>query len=263
MVIRFGPSGLGGKTEAIAVLEKYHKLGLKACEIAFTYGVYLDKKSAEEIWKKAKELDINLSIHAPYYINLNSDDKTKIEASKKRILDCCEIGHYLSSDKHKTSIVFHAGFYSKMEPEEAFQNIKKEIIELLEEIKKKKFNVVLCPEVMGKRNVFGSIEEISKLVKETGCGFCIDFAHVLARYDKNNFELIEESFGKAEYWHCHFSGIVYGDKGEKNHRHTEEKEWKGLFSFLKTLDKNITIVSEAPDPVGDAVEGMGIWGKIN
>jgi deoxyribonuclease-4 len=262
MVIRFGPSGLGGKEEAIFVLEKYHKLGLKACEIAFTYGVYLDKKSAEEIGEKAKDLDINLSIHAPYYINLNSDDKTKIEASKKRILDCCEIGHYLSSAKHKVPIVFHAGFYSKMEPEAAFQNIKKEIIELMKDVEMEKWNVVLCPELMGKRNVFGSVEEISLLVKETGCGFCIDFAHVLARYDKNNFELINDNFGGFNEWHCHFSGIVYGDKGEKNHRHTEAKEWKNLFGFLKKLDKDITIVSEAPDPVGDAVEGMGLWNEI-
>ncbi|MEI7719359.1 MAG: TIM barrel protein [archaeon] len=262
-MIRFGPSGLGGKSEAITILESYAKQGLKACEVAFTYGVYLDKESAEEIGKKAKELDIYLSIHAPYYINLNSEDKAKIEASKKRILDCCEIGHYLSADsKHKTPIVFHAGFYSKLEPAEAFQNIKKEIVELMGEIEKKKFNVILCPEVMGKINVFGSIEEISKLVEETGCGFCIDFAHVLARYDKNNFELIESNFGKAKEWHCHFSGIVYGDKGEKNHKHTEKTEWRNLFVFLKTQKKEITIISEAPNPVGDAVEGSGIFSKL-
>lgn len=262
-MIRFGPSGLGGKNEATISLENYAKLGLRACEVAFTYGVYLDKESAEEIGKKAKELDIYLSIHAPYYINLNSEDKTKIEASKKRILDCCEIGHYLSAGiKRKTPIIFHAGFYSKMKPEEAFENIKKEIVELMKDIEKKKLNVVLCPEVMGKRNVFGSIEEISKLVEETGCGFCIDFAHVLARYDDTKHNLIEEKFGKFKEWHCHFSGIDYGDKGEKNHKHTEEKEWKNLFGFLRGLNKEITIVSEAPNPVGDAKEGLEFWEKL-
>ena len=264
MVIRFGPSGIGGKDEAINVLEEYSKVGLRACEVAFTYGVYLDKKSAEEIGKKAKELDIYLSIHAPYYINLNSVDKKKIEASKKRILDCCEIGHCLSHSGKKVSIVFHAGFYSNLIPEEAFQNIKKEILELMGVVEKEKWNVVLCPEIMGKRNVFGSIEEISRLVKETGCGFCIDFAHTLARYDDRKYDMVEKEFGKAKSWHCHFSGIVYGDKGEKHHRHTEEKEWKDLFGFLKDFkDKEITIISEAPDPSGDAVEGMGLWKEIS
>lgn len=259
MVIRIGPSGLGGKNEAISILEEYHKNKINACEIAFTYGVYLDVESAKKIGEVAKKLDIFLSIHAPYYVNLNSKDKKKIEASKKRILDCCEIGHYLSSSNHKVPIVFHAGFYSEMDFNTTFDNIKKEILELMKEIKNKKWNVELCPEVMGKRNVFGSIDEISRLVKETGCGCCIDFAHVLARYDSNNFSLIEKEFGKLNHWHCHFSGIVYGNKGEKNHKQTEGSEWRNLFSFLKKFsDKEIVIISEAPEPMKDSVNGINV-----
>lgn len=254
-MIKIGCSGLGGKDEAISNLDNYTKNGIGACELAFTYGVYLDKESAMEIGLKAKELGILLSIHAPYYINLNSEDKAKVESSKKRILDCCEIGHHLSSGfKRKVPIVFHAGFYSKMTPEETFENIEKIIIDLIEEIKKRKLNVELCPEVMGKRNVFGSIEEISLLVKKTGCGCCIDFAHILARYDFNNFSLVEKEFGKLNHWHCHFSGIVYGDKGEKNHKQTESCEWKNLLNFLQKFpDKEIVIISEAPSPVDDAI----------
>jgi deoxyribonuclease-4 len=258
--IRFGPSGIGGKTDAIDNLELFSKIGLRACEIAFTYGVYFDKKIAEEVGKKAKELDINLSIHAPYYVNLNSSEKAKIVASKKRILDCCEIGNILSSgdSKRKTKIVFHAGFYGK-NMEEAFGIIKKNIVDLMGIIKEKNWNVILCPEVMGKRNVFGSIDEISQLIKETGCSCCIDFAHILARYDKYEFELARQKFENLKSWHCHFSGIVYGDKGEKHHIHTEEKEWRQLFDFLRGIDKEITIVSEAPDPSGDAKEGLEMW----
>ena len=64
----------------ISNLEKYSELGLKACEIAFTYGVYIkNKEDAEKIGRKARELDIELSIHAPYWINLNSKEKKKIE----------------------------------------------------------------------------------------------------------------------------------------------------------------------------------------
>jgi deoxyribonuclease-4 len=262
MTIRFGPSGIGGKGEAVSNLENFAKSGLRACEIAFTYGVYFDKKIADEVGKKAKELDISLSIHAPYYINLNSGEKAKVVASKKRILDCCEIGHYLScgDSKRKTKIVFHAGFYGKNK-EEAFGIIKENVLDLMKTIEEEKWNVVLCPEVMGKRNVFGSIEEISKLIKETGCSCCIDFAHILARYDKYEFGLVKENFDDLKNWHCHFSGIVYGDKGEKNHIHTEKKEWKELFGFLRGIDKDVVIISEAPNPVGDAKEGMEMWKK--
>ena len=53
-----------------------------------------NKEDAVKIGKKAKKSGIKLSIHAPYWINLNSKDKKKIEQSKQRILKSCEIGHY-------------------------------------------------------------------------------------------------------------------------------------------------------------------------
>ena len=96
MSIRFGPAGLGGVKEAEENLEKFSKLGLRACEIAFTYGIYIkNKQDAVRIGKKAKELDIKLSIHAPYWLNLNSKEKIKIEQSKishaLTTLKCCNI----------------------------------------------------------------------------------------------------------------------------------------------------------------------------
>ncbi|VVB80351.1 endonuclease 4 [uncultured archaeon] len=263
--IRFGPSGIGGKSEAITNLGLYSKMGLRACEVAFTYGVYFDKVTAEEVGKKAKDLDIKLSIHAPYYVNLNSDEKAKIEATKKRILDCCEIGHYFScgDSKRKTSIVFHPGYYSE-DRKKALENIEKRISELMEIVKEKKWNVILCPELMGKINVFGSIDEIAEVVNRTGCSCCIDFAHVLARYQgEDKFEEILDAFSKLKEWHCHFSGIIYTNKGEKQHRHVEEREWKHLLNFLKKLDKQqIIIICEAPDPVADSEEGLKILEKL-
>ena len=82
MGIRFGPAGLGPVNTAEKILETYHKLGLRACEIAFTYNVYIKPEDAVRIGKKAQELDIELSIHAPYFVNLNSEEKAKIEATK-------------------------------------------------------------------------------------------------------------------------------------------------------------------------------------
>lgn len=258
-MIKIGPSGIGGKKDIIDNLRKYHSLGVRVSEITFTYGIYIDEDFAKEIGEELTKLDMEISIHAPYYINLNSKDKEKIIASKKRILDCCEIGHILSHGrKKKTSIVFHSGFYSDMDKEKAFENIKNEILNLMEEVDKNKWNIILCPEIMGKRNVFGSIEEIHKLINETKCGCCIDFAHILARYDSNQFNLVKEKFGNMKNWHCHFSGINYGDKGEKNHKQTTNEEWEGLFKFLTKLNIDINIISEAPEPLDDAVNAIKI-----
>ncbi len=256
MTIRFGPAGLGGVKEAIDNLEMYHKLGLRACEIAFTYGVYIkNKEDATRIRKIAKKFKIKLSIHAPYWINLNSDDEEKIEKSKQRILKCLEVGTWLGAD----IVVFHCGFFGKKDKEESYQNIKNAILELQEKAKQKKFTPKLAPETTGKINVFGSINEIARLVEETGCSFCIDFAHILARYKSYKFKEVFERFRKYKKIHIHFSGIEYGEKGERHHKKTDIKDWKKLISNLPK-NKQITIINESPTPVDDSVIGLRILG---
>jgi deoxyribonuclease-4 len=261
-MIKFGPAGLGGVNEAVSNLEEYHKLGLKACEIAFTYGVYIkNKEDAEKIGNAAKKLGIELSIHAPYWINLNSEDKEKIRKSKERILRCCEVGTWLGAHR----VVFHPGYYGKKSKEEAYENIKNQILELKEEIKVKKYRPKLAPETTGKVNVFGSINEIENLVKDTGCGFCIDFAHILARYKKYKFKEILEKFKDHKELHIHFSGIEYGKKGERYHKKTEEGEWKKLLENLSKIsrDKEVIIINESPDPMGDSVLGLRIFQELS
>jgi len=264
MNIRFGPAGLGPAETAEKILEQYHKLGLKACEIAFTYNVYIKEKDAPRIGKKAKELGISLSIHAPYFVNLNSEEKAKREATKKRILDCCKIGHLLGAK----TIVFHPGYYSNKgkteeDREKSYNIIKEGILDIMAIIKANKWDIKIAPETMGKVNVFGSVDEISCLSRETHCGFCIDFAHILAREKKVDFDKLISLFPNKE-WHCHFSGIVYGDKGEKHHRSTEKEEWKSLLENLNKVakDKEFTIINESPTLVDDSVQGLKLWDKM-
>lgn len=251
MSIKFGPAGMGSIKEAVSNLEGYHKLGLRACEIAFTYGVYIKRKEdAEKIRKAAEKYDIELSIHAPYWINLNSDDREKVEASKKRILDSCEVGQWLGAKR----VIFHCGFYEKKSREESYENIKARIIEMQKEIEKNKWHVKLAPETMGKVNVFGSVEEIARLAREIECDFCLDFAHILAREKRIDIKKIKKLFPQ-KHWHCHFSGIEYGERGEKHHKKTEEEFWKKLLEILPKK-KRINIINESPSPVEDSVLGL-------
>jgi len=259
-MIRFGPAGIGGKDEVISNLNKFSKLGLKACEIAFTYGIYLRiPKLLHKIKEVSQKLDVKLSIHAPYWINLNSKEKIKIEQSKKRILGCCKVGNDLGARK----IVFHAGFYGKMDKETTYQNIKKAIIDMQKVIKKNKWKVELCPETMGKINVFGSVDEILRLVKETKCNFCLDFAHLYARnLGKKKYKELYGPFKKFKELHCHFSGIVFGSKGERSHKATNEKDIRELLGILPK-NKDIVIINESGDPVGDSVKSLKIYNKKN
>ena len=83
-MIRIGPAGSAGLGSEKA-LEKICELGLNAMEIEFTYGVKMSDSQAKKLGNRARELDIALSVHCPYYINLASKEEEKLEASKKRI----------------------------------------------------------------------------------------------------------------------------------------------------------------------------------
>jgi len=273
--IKFGPTGIGLVGDAVANLERYAELGFEAAEVLFTYGVYIkERKDALRIGRAAKRLGIYLSVHASYFVNLNSKDEKKVEASKKRILRCCEVASWLGARR----VVFHAGFYtstfskSKLvegrgwrvegDRRKDFEKIKEGIVEMQEVIKRNKWDVELCPEVMGKRNVFGSIDEVGDLVEATGCSVCIDVAHVLARYGDYSFSEIEKVF-KMKKWHVHFSGIEYGEKGERRHLVTSVSEWEKVLRFLSKLDKDVVLICESPDAVEDTKVAKQLWEKLS
>ncbi|MEM4641438.1 MAG: TIM barrel protein [Candidatus Pacearchaeota archaeon] len=256
MEINFGPAGIGGKNEAIKNLEMYKKHGLKAAEVEFTYGIYLNNEDAKKIGMVAKNLGISLSIHAPYYINLNSEDKKKQEASKKRILESCERAHYLNAKY----VTFHAAFYGKNK-EECYDIVKKSILEMQQVIKKNNWKVILAPETTGKPSQFGSLQELLRLMQETKCFFTLDFAHLKAREGKINYDEIFKLVKKAriQELHCHFSGIEYSNKGEKKHIVTSEKEWRELLLNFKKHRLNACIINESPKPLEDSIKGLKIW----
>jgi deoxyribonuclease IV len=256
--IKFGPAGLGPVKEAIKNLEYFKSQGLEACEIAFTYGPYINREDAIKIGETAKKLGITLSIHGPYWVNLNSDDPYKIKKSKERLIQCLDIGTALGA----TCVVFHPAFYGKSTKEETYDNTKKAILELQEIRKDKKYTPELAPETMGKINVFGSIEEIAQLVRDTKCHACIDFAHVLARSGGDyRFKETFNLFKNLDNLHIHFSGIEYGSKGEKHHLITPKEEWKKLINHFPK-DKNIVVINESPNMVEDAILGLQTYNSM-
>lgn len=252
-MIRIGPSGSKSLT-GFEELKEMKAAGLKAMELAFTYSVWMKEADAKIVAENALKTGIFLSVHASYYINLNSEEKAKIEASKKRILDSCKIGDILNG-KERTPVVFHAAYYGKKSKEETYENVKKEIEDMQKTIKEKKWNVLLCPETTGKGSQFGDLDELLNLVKETGCGICVDFAHLKARNNgKIDYEEIMEKLKRLKHVHCHFSGIEYTAKGERKHLVTDKKDIKELLSWVKNYKLDVTIINESPDPYRDSLK---------
>ncbi len=257
--VRIGPAGTSGLGYP-AGLEKCRELELDAMECEFTYGVRMKNEEAKKVGAIAKKLDIALSVHAPYYINLASDDSSKIAASKERILQSCERGHHLNVGY----IVFHAGFYVKKTKEKTYEMIKKGILELQEAIKKNKWNVALAPETTGKASQFGDIDELLKLKKETGCHLCVDWAHLKARNNGEiDYDAVFRKLKEIKHIHSHFSGIEWTAKGERRHLLTEEKDIRELLHYIKKYKADVTIINESPDPYGDCMKTKKVLAEMN
>lgn len=250
MKIKFGPAGLGHP--GIEGLDIIHSAGLEAAEVEFTYGVRMTNSTAKEIGKKADNLGISLSVHAPFYINLASKEKPKVHASVNRILRASERAHYLGAKY----VVFHAGFYQGRPEEEVFQMIKDQMIKVKEKIDDKGFDVKLAPETTGKPTQFCGLDTLLRLRKETGCEICIDFAHLYARNQGViDYNEVLKKIKDLKHLHCHFSGINYTQKGERNHELLTKSFFKPLKEAIKNnKPKSMTIINESPDVLGDAIK---------
>jgi deoxyribonuclease-4 len=223
-------------------------MGLDCMEVEFTYGVRMDPKSAKEVGTLAREKGVLLSVHAPYYINLASEEKEKLAASKKRLLDSCQRAHAMGA----RNVTFHAGFYQTRTAGQTYVRIKKAMVGLQKQIARRKWQVTLCPEVTGKPSQFGSLEELMRMKKETGCGITVDFSHLYARQQGDiDYAAILKKLPKK--FHTHFSGIEYGPKGEKKHIRTTRKFFEPLARQLVKHNPDITIICESPEPYEDAM----------
>lgn len=261
-MIRLGPAG-NIEQDTISSLIKIKQIGLQAQEIEFVRQVYMKNELAKEVGKKAQELDLKLSIHAPYFINLASEEKDKVIASKKRILDSCERGNYLKA----THVVFHPAYFGKRTKEKTFEIVKNEIIDMMYTIKNNSWNIKLAPETTGKHSAFGSLDETIKLVKETKCDICIDPAHLYARNNGTlNFKEMLDKLEvlKLKHLHFHFSGIKYSFKGEVSHLTLAEGGPNFEPFALELIKRKIdaTIISESPITWEDSLNMKRILEKL-
>ncbi|HIQ49725.1 MAG TPA: endonuclease IV [Nanoarchaeota archaeon] len=270
-MLRLGPAGIPlscKKCDTIKGVEKVAELGLNAMEVEFVRGVNLSKEKAKELGKVAQELDVALSVHAPYYINLASEDEQKVKASMQRIIDSLERAALMKAKV----VVVHAGYYGK-DKERAEKMIFNACKKISEYISKKKWKVFLGLETTGRQSQWGTLDEIIALCKKIKhCIPVIDFAHIYARNGgkidySEIFDKISEL--KLEEIHSHFSGIKFvktltgGD--ERQHlpiRESKGPDFKKLAKGILKRKINITIISESPILEEDALYMKEIFEKL-
>lgn len=261
----FGTAGVPISSRArdtASGVARIRELELGCMEIEFVRGVKMGESTAREVRKIAEKEKVALSVHAPYFINLNSGEKEKVVASAQRIKDSARIGALCSAK----DIVFHAAYYQKNSKERAYENVKKKLEEILEWLDARKIKVRLRPETTGRKTQFGTLEEIIKLSSELENVLpCVDFSHIHARTRAyNSYEEfseilaeIEEGLGKQalKKMQVHVSGIEYVHAGEKRHLNLKESDfrYKELLKAFKDFEVDGAVICESPNLEEDAM----------
>lgn len=264
------PKKPGGSVGGVLRLAE---LGLHGLELGWVRSVRVSEKTCLKIKETAEEQGVAISVHAPYFINLNADDE-EWPKSRQRLMDAAHYGFLAGA----TDIVFHPGSYFERPPEEVLPIAIQRLEGCIDELRAADNTVVLRPETMGKSAMLGSLEDTIAMSQAiTGVKPCIDAAHLHARPGDgsiNSFDewaKILENYGTAlgdkalKDLHIHISGIEYGEKGEKEHLPLEESDldYRSFFKALDQFDCQGRILCESPILEDDALISKHTWCDIS
>ncbi|MDH5507589.1 MAG: TIM barrel protein [Anaerolineae bacterium] len=248
-------------------------LNLDALELGWVRSVRVSEDTCAAIKSAGEESDVLLSVHAPYFINLNADDE-EWPKSRKRLMDAAHFGNLAGA----TEIIFHPGSYFGQPAEEVLPKAIERLQGCVDDLRAAGNPATLRPETMGKSAMLGSLEDTLAMSKAIdGVEPCLDFAHLHARpgdgtvnsYDE--WAAVLDAYGKAlgkkalKNLSCHLSGIEYGEKGEKNHLPMRESDFEleALFKALADFECGGRILCESPIMEEDALYFQEKWMEIS
>lgn len=259
ILIRFGPSGNSasfyeqGYKSSVDMPGWLVSMGLNAYEYQCNKGVKVGDETAEKIGNEARKNDIFLSIHAPYYINMASPEEEKRMNSKRYIMETMVLARKMGAKR----VVVHTGSYSKVDKKWALDTAISLLGDILREVDAEGLgDISICPEVLGKQNQLGSLEEIIEMCKiDERLIPTVDFGHIHARSlgglnSVKDFELVIEKienslgFERIKNLHCHFSRVEFTKAGEKKHWTIDDTQYGPEFEHLAQI-----IVKKGMEPV--------------
>lgn len=282
VLIRFGPSGNPesfyheGYKFSVDMPKWLSNMGLNAYEYQCNRGVRIGQKLAEKIGEEALKYDVFLSIHAPYYVNMASPDEEKRKKSRDYIIKTLTAAKWMEAKR----VVVHIGSYSKVDKKWALDTAKKELFHVIKEADALGLgDITICPEILGKKNQLGSLEEILDLCSvDERLIPTVDFAHLHARGQGRlnspaDFEevlnIIKNSLGEERFknLHCHFSRVEFTKGGEKKHWTMKDTEYGPEFSHFAEIiiKKNMqpVIICESRGMMAeDALEMKNIYQNL-
>ena len=274
-MIKFGPSGNSesfyaegfSHTEEAAAFVK--KRGLDCFEYSFGRGVRMSEDKAISIGEAFAAEGVEISAHAPYFINFANPDDEMAAKSYGYVLDTAKALQLMGGKR----VVFHPAAQGKATREEAVALTVERLKVLRDYIYLNNMqDMMFCPETMGKLAQIGTVEEVVRFCKVDPIYTpCVDFGHINAREQgslvtvddyKSRLEymIAELGFERMEHFHVHFSKIMYSVKGEVKHLTFEDTvygpEFEPLAVALKALNLKPYIVSESAGMQAEEAEMM-------
>lgn len=273
-MIKFGPSGncesfyAEGFTHTEEAAAFVKKRGLDCFEYSFGRGVRMSEDKAISIGEAFQKEGVEISVHAPYFINFANPDDEMAAKSYGYVLDSAKMVKLMGGKR----VVFHPAAQGKATREDAVALTEERLKILRDYIYLNDLqDLIFCPETMGKLAQIGTVEEITRFCKlDPVFTPCIDFGHINAREQgslktKDDYKsrlqyMIDElGYDRMKNFHMHFSKIMYSAKGEIKHLTFEDEvygpEFAPLAEALKELKLEPYIVSEsAGTQAEDALE---------
>jgi len=275
---RFGTVGSPTATPkkpggSVGSIQFSKSIGLDALELGWVQAVRVSEETCAAINQAASLADVAISVHAPYYINLNAGDE-EWPKSRQRLMDAAFYGNLAGA----TDIIFHPGSYFERAAADVLKVAIPRLQGCLDELRGSGNPVTIRPETMGKSAMLGSLEDTIEMARSIpGVLPCIDFAHLHARPGDGSLnsyeewsvrlEMVARILGEAvlKRLHIHLSGIEYGLKGEKNHLPVAESDFNlpDLFRALNNFKAGGRILCESPAMEEDALYMKKVWQEIS
>ncbi len=274
-MIKFGPSGNSESfyaagyehTEEAAAYVK--EMGLDCFEYSFGRGVRMTEGKARSIGKAFAEAGVEISVHAPYFINFANPDDEMAAKSYGYVLDSAKMVRLMGGKR----IVFHPAAQGKDSRETAVSRAEDRLKILRDYIYLNGLEgLMFCPETMGKLAQIGTPEEIVRFCKiDRVFTPCVDFGHVNAREQGSlkaaadyrrllEYMIGELGYERMKHFHVHFSKIMYGAKGEIKHLTFSDAvygpEFEPLAEVLHALALEPYIVSESDGTQAEDARAM-------
>jgi deoxyribonuclease-4 len=275
---RFGTVGSPAGTPrkpggTIGGIQYSASIGLDALELAWVQGVRIGEPACMAIKQVATENGVALSVHAPYYINLNCDIE-KWPHLRQYLMDAAHFGNLAGA----TDIIFHPGTYFGDSPERVLKVILPRLEGCMEDLRATGNPVILRPEISGKAAMLGSLTDVLEMAKTiSGVIPCIDFAHLHARMGDGAMNTYTEWMYALDVYrkrlgdiamdhlHIHLSGINFGPKGEKNHlvMDVSDLDFRSLMNALHNSEVKGRLMCESPNLEVDALKFKEIWKDVS